>query len=208
MKILVVDDHAVLREGVRRLLSTIAGAEIHEAASAVEAIAKMRQVSPQIVVLDINLAGSSGLELLQRLRGEQRASRIIMFTMYSEPSYVARALRAGASGFISKSVPADELITAVRRVADGERYVDEEVAKELVFTSPDAADPYERLSNREVEMLRLLAEGKSLAEIAATFGIAYKTVANSCSRLKEKLGLERTADLIRYALECRNSAMR
>ena len=94
-------------------------------------------------------------------------------------------------------------MTAVRKIASGDRYLDRSMASELVFSSAMSEDPLHKLSNREVEILRLLGEGKSLAEIAATFGIAYKTVANSCSRLKEKLGVERTADLIRLSVERR-----
>lgn len=203
MKILVVDDHAVVREGIRRLLATISGAEIHEAATAHDAMALSRSVAPDVVVLDINLDGSSGLELLRRLKAENVAARIVMFTMHSEPSYAMRALKAGAAGYVSKSAEAGELVTAVKKIASGDRYLDRSMASELVFSSAFTEDPLHKLSNREVEILRLLGEGKSLAEIAATFGIAYKTVANSCSRLKEKLGVERTADLIRLSVERR-----
>lgn len=203
MKILVVDDHAVVREGIRRLLATISGAEIHEAATAQDAMTLSRSVNPDVVVLDINLDGSSGLELLRRLKSENVGARIVMFTMHSEPSYAMRALKAGAAGYVSKSAEAGELVTAVKKIASGDRYLDRSMASELVFSSAFTEDPLHKLSNREVEILRLLGEGKSLAEIAATFGIAYKTVANSCSRLKEKLGVERTADLIRLSVERR-----
>ena len=203
MKILVVDDHAVVREGIRRLLATISGAEIHEAATAQDALALSRSISPDVIVLDINLDGSSGLELLRRLKADNVASRIVMFTMHSEPSYAMRALKAGAAGYVSKSAEAGELVTAVKKIASGDRYLDRSMASELVFSAAFTEDPLHKLSNREVEILRLLGEGKSLAEIASTFGIAYKTVANSCSRLKEKLGVERTADLIRLSVERR-----
>ncbi len=201
MKILVVDDHVVVREGVRRLLATISGAEIHEAATSQDAMTLSRSLNPDVVVLDINLDGSSGLELLRRLKAENGAQRIGMFTMHSEPSYAMRALKAGAAGYVSKSAEAGELVTAVKKIASGDRYLDRSMASELVFSSSFTEDPLDKLSNREVEILRLLGEGKSLAEIAATFGIAYKPVANSCSRLKEKLGVERTADLIRLAVQ-------
>lgn len=203
MKILVVDDHAVVREGIRRLLATISGAEIHEAANAHDALSLSRSVAPDVIVLDINLDGSSGLELLRRLKADNLASRIVMFTMHSEPSYAMRALKSGAAGYVSKSADAGELVTAVRKIASGDRYLDRSMASDLVFSAAFTDDPLHKLSNREVEILRLLGEGKSLAEIAATFGIAYKTVANSCSRLKEKLGVERTADLIRLSVERR-----
>lgn len=203
MKILVVDDHVVVREGIRRLLGTLPHAEILEAGSAVEALTIFRKENPSLVVLDVHLNSSSGLELLPRLKAEDKNARIVMFTMHAEPSYAARAIRAGAMGYVSKSAGADELIAAIRSVADGDRYVDRELASELVFGPSTGTDPFEELSNREMEILRLLGEGKSLSQIASTFGIAYKTVANSCTRLKEKLGLERTADLIRVSIQRR-----
>lgn len=204
MKVLIVDDHAVLREGVRRLLSAIPGIEFFEATTAADALAQFRKHAPHVTILDVNLEGSSGLELLQRLRGEHKTARIVMFTMHSEQSYALRAIRAGAMGYVSKSAPLDELLVAVKRVAGGERYLDRNLARDLAFSPAASDDPFSRLSNREIEILRLLGEGKSLSQIAATFGIAYKTVANSCSRLKTKLGLERTTDLIRVSLESRN----
>jgi two-component system invasion response regulator UvrY len=199
MKILVVDDHAVVREGVRRLLATISGAEIHEAATSQDAMTLSRSVNPDVVVLDISLDGSSGLELLRRLKAENGAQRVVMFSMHSEPGYAMRALKAGAAGYVSKSADAGELVTAVKKIAGGDRYLDRSVANELVF-SASTDDPLRKLSNREIEILRLLGEGKSLGEIADTFGVAYKTIANTCSRLKEKLGVERTADLIRLSV--------
>ncbi len=172
-------------------------------ANSQEALAQCRSIVPDVIVLDINLNGSSGLELLRRLKSEEVPARIVMFTMHSEPSYAMRALKAGAAGYVSKSADADELVTAVKKVAVGDRYLDRLMASDLVFSSAVTEDPLHNLSNREVEILRLLGEGKSFAEIASTFGIAYKTVANSCSRLKEKLGVERTADLIRLSVERR-----
>jgi DNA-binding NarL/FixJ family response regulator len=204
MKVLVVDDHAALREGVRRLLGVIPGVQVVEAAGSQDALGHVRKESPHVVILDINLNGSSGLELLQRLLGEQKGTRIVMFTMYSEPSYVLRAFKAGAKAYVSKSAPAEELVAAVRAVARGERYLDRDLAEAIMLPAPSQKDPLETLTNREVEILRLLGEGKSLSQIASTFGVAYKTVANSCSRLKEKLGVERTADLIRFSIEKRN----
>jgi DNA-binding NarL/FixJ family response regulator len=203
MKILIVDDHVVVREGIRRLLGTLPHAEILEAGSASEALALFRKEAPTVVVLDVHLNGSSGLELLPRLKAEDRNAKIVMFTMHAEPSYAARAIRAGAMGYVSKSAGADELVAAIKSVAEGERYVDRELASDLVFGPSTGVDPFEELSNREMEILRLLGEGKSLSQIASTFGIAYKTVANSCTRLKEKLGLERTADLIRISIQRR-----
>jgi DNA-binding NarL/FixJ family response regulator len=120
--------------------------------------------------------------------------------MHADPAYASRALRSGAVGFVGKSASADELIEAVKSAAAGQRYIDRRLASEMVL-NPVEGDPLSSLTNRETEILRLLGEGKSLNEIANTFGIAYKTVANTCTRLKEKLGVDRTADLIRISLE-------
>lgn len=201
MKVLIVDDHAVVREGIGRLIEGIDGAIVSQASSAEEALATVRQNKPDVIVLDINLGGSSGLELLQRLRTHDRSARIVMFTMYSDAGYAQRAMRGGASGYVSKSAPVEELITAIKSVAAGQTYVEKELAQDLAVVQTRDGDPMSNLTNREVEILRLLGEGKSFTQIAETFGIAYKTVANSCSRLKEKLGLERTADLIRLSVE-------
>lgn len=204
MKILVVDDHVVVREGVQRLLATLPDIEVIEVEDARDALTAYRKSLPSLVILDINLDGSSGLEFLQRLLVHDKSARIIMFTMHAEPSYVARAIRAGAMGYVSKSSPAEELIEAVNKVAAGERYIARALANSLASGPNSSEDPYHSLSNREVEILRLLGEGKSVAQIAATFGIAYKTVANSCTALKTKLGLQRTADLIRLSIERRD----
>ncbi|MBA4171565.1 MAG: DNA-binding response regulator [Hyphomicrobium sp.] len=204
MKILVIDDHVVVREGVQRLLATLPDIEVIEVEDARDALTAYRKSLPSLVILDINLDGSSGLEFLQRLLVHDKSARIIMFTMHAEPSYVARAIRAGAMGYVSKSSPADELIEAVNKVAAGERYIARALANSLASGPNPSEDPYHSLSNREVEILRLLGEGKSVAQIAATFGIAYKTVANSCTALKTKLGLQRTADLIRLSIERRD----
>lgn len=204
MKVLIVDDHAVVREGVSRLLSQIPEVSIFEAETSAAALELLSEEEPGVVILDINLGGGSGLDLLQRIKAREGSPAIVMFSMYSDVNYAMRALRAGASAYVSKSASVDELVTAVKKAANGEKYVEHELAKELAFAAADRQnDPMQSLTNRESEILRLLGEGKSLTEIATTLGIAYKTVANACGRLKDKLGLERTADLIRISIENR-----
>jgi DNA-binding NarL/FixJ family response regulator len=203
MRVLIVDDHAVVRQGVRRLLSSISGATVFEAATAQEALAMTRTHAPHVIVLDINLEGASGLELLRRLKQEHSASRVLMFSMHTEPIYASRAIKAGAHGYVCKSASAEELTTAVVKVAEGQRYLDSSMAGELALSNIRTDDPLRKLTNREIEILRLLGDGKSLQGIADTLGIAYKTVANSCGRLKEKLDLPRTSDLIRFSIESR-----
>jgi two-component system, NarL family, invasion response regulator UvrY len=201
MKILLIDDHTVVREGVRRLLAVMEDMEVSEAATGQEALAVFRKERPELVLLDLNLAGIGGLELLRRLLAEDETARIIVFSMHAEPIYAARALRLGASGYVSKSAGADELVAAVKRVAEGGRYVEREIASVLALNQVSGEDPLKQLSTREIEILRLLGEGNSLTEIAETIGVAYKTVANTCSIIKSKLGVERTADLIRVSME-------
>ena len=201
MKILLVDDHIVVREGVRRLLSAMDGVELCEAATGHEALELFRSERPELVLLDLNLDGIGGLELLRRLLAEDESVRIVVFSMHAEPIYAARALRLGARGYVSKSAGADELVTAVKRVAEGGRYVEREIAGELAFNQLSGEDPLQQLTTREIEILRLLGEGNSLTEIAEAIGVAYKTVANTCSIIKSKLGVERTADLIRVSME-------
>lgn len=202
----LVDDHVLVRQGVRRLLSAIPGAEIYEAATNHDALALFRKYDIDVVVLDISLAGSSGLELLKRFRIEKPDAKVLMLSMHAEAIYAARAVQAGARGYISKGASSEELVTAVIRVSEGKRYVERDIATEIAVKQfSGEGDLLERLTTREMEILRLLGEGKSLANIAATLGVAYKTVANACSLMKTKLAVERTADLIRMALEMRKS---
>jgi DNA-binding NarL/FixJ family response regulator len=204
MKILLVDDHIVVREGVRRLLSSIAGAQLLEAERADDALNLVRAERPDLVVLDLNLEGMGGLELLRRILSEDDKARVVVFSMHAEVLYAVRSLRLGARGYVSKSAGAEELVNAVKRVAGGGRYVEQHIADQIAFTQVSSGeDPLRQLTPREVEILRLLGDGNSLTEIAGHIGVAYKTVANACSALKSKLGVERTADLIRVSLELR-----
>jgi DNA-binding NarL/FixJ family response regulator len=203
MKILLVDDHPIVRAGLRRLLGIERDMEIREATTSREALTSFREDRPDLVMLDLNLPDVGGLELLKRLMTEDHTARILIFSMHAEPIYVVRALQAGAIGYISKGAPPDELIEAIRRVASGVRYIERELAQELAFRNALSANPspVEQLSSRDLEILRLLAEGRSMTEIADAIGIGYKTVANTCSQMKTKLGVTRTADLVRIAIE-------
>jgi DNA-binding NarL/FixJ family response regulator len=151
-------------------------------------------------VLDINLAGGSGLALLERLRQSDPKARVVMFSMHADASYANRALKSGATGFVSKTARAEELIEAVKLARSGQRYIDKSLATAMALGA-GYGDPLSVLTMRETDILRLLGDGRSLTGIATTLGIAYKTVANTCTRMKEKLGVERSADLIRIAIE-------
>ena len=201
MKLLLVDDHAVVREGVRRLLSMSIEATILEAKTGREALSVFRAEKPAVVILDLNLPGSGGLDLLRRLLIEDPKTKVLIFSMHTTPLYVARALQAGAKGYVSKSAGVDELVEAIRQVTNGGRYVERELASELAVNAFGSDESGKALSARELDIMRLLAKGKGLSDIADALGISYKTVANTCTAIKHKLLVERTSDLIRVAVE-------
>jgi DNA-binding NarL/FixJ family response regulator len=198
MKILIVDDHAIVRDGLSRLLATDADHELRMAANGRDALIAARGFRPDLVILDLNLPGLGGLELLRRLVAIE-AGKILVLSMHAEPLYARRALEAGAHGYVSKNAAPDELLAAVRRVAAGGRYIEAEIAQALALGA--GAETLNALSPRELEIMRLLAAGSSLAEIADALGASYKTIANTCTLIKSKLGVARTADLVRLAIE-------
>jgi DNA-binding NarL/FixJ family response regulator len=198
VKILVVDDHAIVRDGLTRLLESDGDHQVTQAADGRQALALSRSLRPDLIILDLNLPGLGGLELLRRLV-QSGAGKILVLSMHAEPLYARRALEAGAAGYVSKNAAPDELLAAVRRVAAGRRYVEAEIAQALALgATPEAVDA---LNPRELEIMRLLAAGASLAEIAAALGVGYKTIANTLSLIKSKLGVARTSDLVRLAID-------
>lgn len=201
MKLLLVDDHTVVREGVRRLLSLSIEATVLEAKTGREALTVFRAERPEVVILDLNLPGSGGLDLLRRLLIEDSKTRVLIFSMHTTPLYVARALQAGAKGYISKGAGADELVDAIKTIMGGGRYVEKELAADLAVNVLGSDESGKALSARELDIMRLLAKGKGLSDIADALGISYKTVANTCTAIKHKLLVERTSDLIRVAVE-------
>jgi two-component system, NarL family, invasion response regulator UvrY len=197
MKLLLVDDHIVVREGLRRLLSAFFELVVIEAASSQEALTLFRAELPDLVLLDLNLPGIGGLELLRRFLILEPNARVLVFSMHANPIYVAKALDAGARGYISKGAPAEELVEAVKVVAAGRRYLEREIATELALNPGE----HRELSARELDILRLLAVGKSLNAIAEELGMSYKTIANSCTAIKQKMMLQTSSELIKFAIE-------
>ena len=201
MKLLVVDDHAIVREGVRRLLSTFLDVGIIEAACGRDAVTMFRAERPELVLLDINLPGLGGLDVLRRLLMEDQGARVLMLSMHVNAIYVARALEAGARGYVSKGATADQLIEAVRVVASGGRYLDPDIASEVALNYISGGVNAKELSARELDILRLLAQGKGLAAISQELGISYKTAANACTDLRQKMMVQSTSELIKLAVE-------
>ena len=200
-RLLVVDDHAIVRSGIRRLLGEREDMEVVEAASGEEAMGLVLGDHPvHLIVLDLNLPGLGGLELLRRLTRAAPKCPILVFSQHAEAIYATKALEAGARGFISKNAMPEEFLEAVDTVLAGTVAIERSIQREMA-TRDLVEDAYLKpLTERDLEILRLLAAGNSLTEIAAKLGIAYKTVANTLSRIKEKLGVGQTSELIRIAI--------
>jgi DNA-binding NarL/FixJ family response regulator len=205
MKVLLVDDHAIVRDGLSRLLSDLGAGPVLEAATGRDAVELARAERPELVILDLNLPDQGGLEVLARLQRDDPSVRVLVLTMHAEPLYASRALKSGAKGYVSKAAAPSEIAAAIRAVAKGDGYVEAKVAQAIALGAGSGAR-LDSLTPRDLEMLRLLAQGRSLAEIAAALGVAYKTAANGCTLLKEKLGVSRTGELIRLAVELTEAA--
>lgn len=206
MKILIIDDHPIVRAGLRRLLAGEREIETREAADGKEALALFREYRPDLVILDLNLPGIGGLELIKRLRLEDADLGILVVSMHDDPIFALRALQAGAGGYVSKNAPPDEILEGIRRVADRQSYVAQNLAQEMALLQVRSRrPPLDDLSRRDLEVLRMLGEGRSLRQIADALGLSYKTIANNCGLIKAKLGVQRTAELIRIAIENRSA---
>jgi two-component system invasion response regulator UvrY len=199
--VLLVDDHAVVREGYRRLLEERGNIKvIAEAANANDAYDRFCALKPQVVVMDISLPGTSGIEAMHRMLAREPQTRVLMFSMHEDAIFASRALKSGASGYVTKASAPNVLVEAVHSIAQGKRYLSSDVAQTLalrnVTQEPSASDS---LSQREFEILRLLVQGKSVREIAEILRINAKTVANHQSMIKQKLGVESPMQLLRMA---------
>jgi DNA-binding NarL/FixJ family response regulator len=200
IRVLLVDDHAVVREGYRRLLErdeslTVVG----EAAAMAEALMLDAQLQPDVIVLDIALPGVSGIEVLRRLIARRPDARVLMFSMYQDGIYATHAMNAGALGYLSKASAPDLLVSAVRTVAAGGRYMSPDVQLAMTTQSATARQLANALSIRELEVLRLLAQGYGVDAIAARLGLSPKTAANHQSSIKQKLGAGSALQLILIA---------
>lgn len=202
--VLIVDDHRIVIAGCRRLLTEGGDYAVHEATNAEEAVAAYAAQRPDLVILDLALPGTGGLEVLRRLLELDAQARALVFSMYDDPIFVARALQAGAKGYLTKNDAPEELIVAVEAVLAGGIHLSHTMARELaVLNLAPGKRLRQTLTPREQDVLRRLGQGLALGDIAGELGISYKTVANTCTLMKEKLGLNNTRELIRYAVEQR-----
>ncbi|MDB5565596.1 MAG: two component transcriptional regulator, LuxR family [Tardiphaga sp.] len=204
MRVLIVDDHPIVASGCRALLAGDPDIVILEASDAETGEAAFVAERPDICVLDINLPGVSGFELARRILARSTTARIIMFSMNDDPVFAARAIEAGAKGYVSKSGDPGDLVEAIREVSCGGVFLTPATAQSIAFAGRGQAENrLGKLSAREIEILRLLAAGKSLTEIAWMVHASYKTIANTSSMMRHKLGLRTSAELVRLAIESR-----
>ena len=205
IRVLLVDDHTLVRQGIKQILDdTTDIAAAAEAQSGREALQWVRRASFDVVLLDVSMADMDGLAVLEVIHREQPDLRVLVLSMYPEEQYAVRFLRAGAAGYLSKASASDELIAAIRKVAQGGRYITHELAETLAFAvDADDRPPHARLSDREFQVLQQLAAGRSVGEIATELALSVKTVSTYRTRILEKLDLKTNADLIRYALRQR-----
>ena len=203
IEVILCDDHALIRRGIRDTLSDATDIRVvGEASEYGELRALMRQQRCDVLVLDINMPGRSGLDVLQVLKDEGAAVRVLIVSMYPQDQYAIRALRAGASGYVHKGGDPQELVQAVRTVAQGRKYVTPEIAQMLVesLTAPPSESAHERLSDRELQTLVMIASGKRLSDIAEELLLSPKTVSVYRARVLEKLSLANNAELTLYAI--------
>jgi DNA-binding NarL/FixJ family response regulator len=200
MNVLIVDDHAVVRSGFARLFSERPEAAVRYATTGQEALRLAREICPDVIILDLDMPDVSGFALLKRLRLEAKDARILIVTMYSDVAYVDRAIEMGATGYVTKNAEPEELLTAVDHVNAGKRYIEASLCQTMVHRVLNMKGHGAELTPRDIDVIRLLADGKSVGEIADAIGVSYKTIANNCSMLKAKLGLEDVKDLIHYAV--------
>ena len=202
MRVLIVDDHPIVVSGCRALLAIDPSIDVVEAADGAGGYAAYLAQRPDVAVLDINLPGLSGLELCRRLLQRDAEARLIIFSMNDDPVIAARAIEAGAKGYIAKNDDPALFLAAVRQVAGGGVYLHPEMARQIAFLRGSSnASRIADLTPRELEILRLLAGGKTMAEIADVLAVSYKTIANNCTQLRQKLGARTAMDLMRIALD-------
>lgn len=204
LRILIADDHTVVRKGLKQiLLDEFPNAEIEEVPDAEELVKKVMQAKWDIVVSDLSMPGRSGLDALQQVKLSHPDLPVLILSIHPEEQYALRALKAGASGYLSKDTAPDELVKAVQKVLLGKKYISQSIAEKLANTLSSKAnkDLHENLSNREFDVMKLLANGKSVSEIAEVLSLSVTTVSTYRARVMTKMNLKSNSDLTKYAIE-------
>lgn len=203
MRILIVDDHAIVRAGMKQILAESGQPfEVVEAGDAAGALQVLRDEPPDLMLLDVALPGKNGIDLLKQIKQEWRKLPVLVLSMYPEDQYAVRALRAGASGYMTKESAPDELLTAIKRVVAGGRFINPAVAEMLALELDNVSDKplHATLSDREYEVLCRIASGKTVSEIAAELNLSVKTISTYRVRILEKMKLKHNAELTHYAI--------
>jgi DNA-binding NarL/FixJ family response regulator len=204
IRLLVADDHTLVREGLKQILSTIADFEVaDEAVSGDEALRKVREGDFDLVLLDMSMPGLSGIDLIKRLKLEKPRLKVLVLSMHGEQQYAVRAYKAGASGYLTKDSASAQLAAAIRKIAAGGVYISPAGAEQLALGAmgTDSDLPHRALSDREFEVLRLLVAGTSMTDIAEALHLSVKTVSTHKTHVLQKMNMASTAELVRYALE-------
>jgi len=207
IRVVIADDHQILRDGLKQLLLAAGDLDVvGEASDGHEVIERIRALDVDVLLLDLSMPGKSGMELIRQVKTERPKLRILVLSMHEEHQYAVRAIRAGASGYLTKESAASQLVAAIRKVAAGGAFISAEVAEHLAHDAmPHAVDRprHAALSDREFQVFTRLVSGESVTDIAAALHLSAKTISTHKARLMEKLGLDNNAELVRYALEHR-----
>lgn len=204
IKVLITDDHAVVRKGLKQIIDETPGMlAVDEAASGHEAMEKIRKNAYDVVLLDIAMPGKSGLDTLKELKLERPSLPVLILTIYPEEQYALRVLKAGAAGYLTKESAPAELVTAIKKVSEGGRYISPSLAEKLAFnigTDTDI-DPHEKLSDREYQVMCMIASGKTVSDIADEMSLSVKTISTYRTRILEKMGMKNNAEMTHYAIK-------
>ena len=203
-RIVIADDHSIVREGLKRIVSSIDGMEVTgEAGNGTEVMQRVRELAFDVLLLDLSMPGRSGMELIKLIRAEKPQLRILVLSMHQELQYAVRAIKNGASGYLTKESAPAQLEQAIRKVASGGAFISAEVAEQLALGAMPGSQavPHESLSNREFEVLQLLVAGISLTDIGTRLNLSVKTVSTHKTNLMQKMGLQNQSELIRYAIK-------
>jgi len=203
IRIVVADDHTIVREGLKQLLTAAGDFEVvGEAQDGHQVLERVRGLDFDVLLLDMSMPGKSGIELIKQVHGEKPKLRILVLSMHEEHQYAVRAIRAGASGYLTKEGASSQLVQAIRKVAGGGAYISSAVAEQLALGAmPDAkGPPHASLSDREFQIFRMIAEGKSVSDIAERLNLSVKTVSTHKSNILQKMNMSTQAELIKYAL--------
>jgi DNA-binding NarL/FixJ family response regulator len=206
IRIVVADDHTILREGLKQLLAAAGDIEIAgEARDGHEVMERVRALDFDLLLLDMSMPGKSGIELIRQVHAERPRLRMLVLSMHEEHQYAVRAIRAGAAGYLTKESASQQLVEAIRKVAAGGAFISSQVAQQLALGAmPNATGSlHEALSDREFQILRMFAEGKSVSDIAERLNLSVKTVSTHKANILHKMNMETAGELIRYALKHR-----